>query len=395
MFALDSQNYARWLSVHYRDMCELPFKHPDLCTEFQKGFFVVRKTQKVFSSIALDQAHEQVNAMVKGGGGAVGLTENPAALRRWMVAGPEISRMLDEFEGANSANETPTHHEQKPAVQSAFAKDVINLVSSIEELGNPFKEDGEDLTVLHTKDVLDEKAVIAVRNAREIGEQQFKSFLKERLKVKSKLLTDTLKRNNLSIFNTKGKKVLSKDKARVTVLKEDCALFARLYIACQNRDGNLEDFFKFENQPWPPSLSQMGQLRGGTKADLVSCLPNASSQLKKQVSVDAIILDGAVVVQMLQPTAASTFEEYFNSIFAPYILRHLEVVKRLDIVWDVYRDDSLKKAMREKRGSGQRRKVLPSTRVPSDWKGFLRDDDNKDELFKLLATKVCMCFTRK
>ena len=270
MFALDSQNYARWLSVHYRDMCELPFKHPDLCTEFQKGFFVVRKTQKVFSSIALDQAHEQVNAMVKGGGGAVGLTENPAALRRWMVAGPEISRMLDEFEGANSANETPTHHEQKPAVQSAFAKDVINLVSSIEELGNPFKEDGEDLTVLHTKDVLDEKAVIAVRNAREIGEQQFKSFLKERLKVKSKLLTDTLKRNNLSIFNTKGKKVLSKDKARVTVLKEDCALFARLYIACQNRDGNLEDFFKFENQPWPPSLSQMGQLRGGTKADLVS-----------------------------------------------------------------------------------------------------------------------------
>ena len=33
-------------------------------------------------------AHEQVNAGVKGEGGAVCLTENPAALRRWMVAGP-------------------------------------------------------------------------------------------------------------------------------------------------------------------------------------------------------------------------------------------------------------------------------------------------------------------
>ena len=104
--------------------------------------------------------------------------------------------------------------------------------------------------------------------------------------------------------------------------------------------------------------------------------------------MDAVILDGAVVVQMLQPTAASTFEEYFDSVVAPYILRPLEEVKRLDIVWDVYKDDLLKKVTREKRGSGQRRKVLLSTRTPSDWKGFLRVDDNKDELFKQLATKV-------
>ena len=53
-----------------------------------------------------------------------------------------------------------------------------------------------------------------------------------------------------------------------------------------------------------------------------------------------------------------------------------------------YKDDSLKNVMREKRGSGQKRKVLLSTRIPSDWKGFLRADDNKDGLFKLLATKV-------
>ena len=34
-----------------------------------------------------DRAHEQNNAAVKGDGGAVGLTENPAALHRWMVSG--------------------------------------------------------------------------------------------------------------------------------------------------------------------------------------------------------------------------------------------------------------------------------------------------------------------
>ena len=227
-----------------------------------------------------------------------------------------------------------------------------------------------------------------VRTVRQLGEQQFKTFLKERLEDKTRLLTDALKKNNLPTFNVQEKKLVSKEKANIAVLKEDCGLFSRLYIACQNREGNLQDFSEFENQPWPLSLSHMGHLRGGTKADLVKCLPGASSQTVEQPSVDAIIFDGAVVAQMLQPTALSTIEEYFDSVVAPYILRQLKDVKRLDVVWDVYKDDSLKKGTREKRGSGQGRKFLMSTRIPSDWKGFLRVDDNKDELFKLLATKV-------
>ena len=150
MFALDSHNYARWLSVHYRDMCELPHKHPDVYAEFRNGSFVVHKTKRLFSSIALDHAHEQVNAVVKGEGHAVGLTENPAALRRWMVTGPELTQTVEEFEEVISAIESPSHHENKPAIQSAFPKDVVNLMSSFEELGSPFKKAGEDLIALHT-----------------------------------------------------------------------------------------------------------------------------------------------------------------------------------------------------------------------------------------------------
>ena len=39
-----------------------------------------------------------MNAQVKGEGGAVGLTENPAALRRWIIAGPEVVRIIQKFE---------------------------------------------------------------------------------------------------------------------------------------------------------------------------------------------------------------------------------------------------------------------------------------------------------
>ena len=99
---------------------------------------------------------------------------------------------------------------------------------------------------------------------------------------------------------------------------------------------------------------------------------------------------GAVIVQMLEPKISRTFDEYFSIVFATYVLKQLENAKRVYLVWDVYLDDSLKKSLREKRGAGQRRKVMGSTRIPCDWKSFLRVDGNKEELLKLLADKVCI-----
>ncbi len=60
-FALDHINYARWIPVHIRDMKFLPDSIQD---EFQR-FWAVQKTSNVFSSIPIDQAHEQNNHLVK------------------------------------------------------------------------------------------------------------------------------------------------------------------------------------------------------------------------------------------------------------------------------------------------------------------------------------------
>ena len=60
-----------------------------------------------------DQVHEQLNAMVKGDGGVIGITENETALRRWGVAGPETARLLTEYEEKHSKKqkESERHHE--------------------------------------------------------------------------------------------------------------------------------------------------------------------------------------------------------------------------------------------------------------------------------------------
>ena len=181
-FALDHTNYARWIPVHLRDMAELANKHPDVFTEFRNGHLTVQTTKGMFSTIPLDQAHEQNNAYVKGDGGAIGLTDNATALRRWMVAGPEVARVIVEFEDFNMhpRNQEETHHhEETPSVQNTFARDVRSLVAVIEKLGNPFEEDSQDLLVLDTKEIADPAVIETVRNAKQIGQDQFEAFSKE------------------------------------------------------------------------------------------------------------------------------------------------------------------------------------------------------------------------
>lgn len=46
---------------------------------------------------------------------------------------------------------------------------------------------------------------------------------------------------------------------------DDCTLFSQFYTAFQCRDGNLDELFKYKNQPWPPALAQQSQTGGFLK----------------------------------------------------------------------------------------------------------------------------------
>ena len=48
----------------------------------------------------------------------------------------------------------------------------------------------------------------------------------------------------------------------------------------------------------------------------------------------------------------------------------------------------MKKSTKEKRGLGQILKISASTKIPRIWNEFLKNSENKDELFKFLAFKI-------
>ena len=72
----------------------------------------------------------------------------------------------------------------------------------------------------------------------------------------------------------------------------------------------------------------------------------------------------------------------------PYLEAQARNVKRLDIVWDRYIQDSLKNSARESRGQGVRKRVVAAATRPANWQSLLRCDRNKVEFFEFLAQKL-------
>ena len=134
-FALDRTNYARWVPVHLKDMANLSGRHPEIANEFNAGHFTAQKTSRLFSAIALDHAHEQVNARIKGDGGAVGLTDDPTHSDAGSYAGPEVARAIRELQDPmepvhRDDTEEPLEskrHEENESWQKLFVKDVCSL----------------------------------------------------------------------------------------------------------------------------------------------------------------------------------------------------------------------------------------------------------------------------
>ena len=102
------------------------------------------------------------------------------------------------------------------------------------------------------------------------------------------------------------------------------------------RDGDLDDFFAYENQACPPALSQIGKMRLDKKSDLVGCLEDMIPPQENSASphVELVILDGAAITNMLAPGGANTFSDYKTQVFLPYITYQLQHAIRGDVVGD-------------------------------------------------------------
>ena len=129
MFAMDHTNYARWLPIFIHDLKSLQSNHPGVYKEFCQGKFSINRSGKPFSSMGIDQVHEQNSKLVKIDGGASGLLNDNAALLKWTVAGSEITEMVQSFRcNDDETTEIPHHHKNTDAFEKQFCEDVSPYV---------------------------------------------------------------------------------------------------------------------------------------------------------------------------------------------------------------------------------------------------------------------------
>ena len=252
-------------------MSTLGEKHPQLAHAFQREAFVVHKSSRNFSAIAIDQAHEQANAVIKADGGAIGVTKDPSALRRWLIAGPEVSQLVAQYEIASEAKETVVHmnhHEHTPNLQQVFLERVDNLFQLFTDMGNPFKEKSRDVLSLHTNDIAHPSAAELIFTHHDRGRKRFVEFM-DGLESEVSTFYEPIKKPRVDVFRQEPRCV---DATKQKVLKDDCQLSYKLFISCQSRECDLYDFFPHENHPFPAKLSDVGKLHTCQKSQLTAFL---------------------------------------------------------------------------------------------------------------------------
>ena len=103
---MDHTHYARRLQVFINDLENLD---SSICRKFEKGYFNVKRSNRVFSNIGIYQAHEQNNKLVRIRGCAVGMLDTPKALLRWSVSNPIINGMCGA--NLNAGDDTMSKHQ--------------------------------------------------------------------------------------------------------------------------------------------------------------------------------------------------------------------------------------------------------------------------------------------
>ena len=111
------------------------------------------------------------------------------------------------------------------------------------------------------------------KSAKVKGEKQSEEFIENCLVNGTKFLYDNVSKNKLKLLQHSNDAAVSKKSQEINSLKSDCRIYGNLYIACQARKGDLEEFFVHGNHSYPPAILEYGKLwKCNDKSDFLGCI---------------------------------------------------------------------------------------------------------------------------
>ena len=392
-FAYDNLNYARYLSAYVSEMSHLEDDHPNILEYFKSGGFAVQIGEvNTFGRIPVDQTCEEtVNKDTQTPGGTKGFSLKPRAVSKYYLTAEYRSifmRQLKDILHLNSSSSS--HNDLQQSRITRDEGDVKSLLSTFEIWISPYQSEQQDLVCLSTGKVATPEIEHDLLKAKEIGEQAYRTFSEQRLeseptKVKFHEKMTKLQLKTFSDLNKKMK--VSRGTAKEVILKADRALFAQMIIIAETRQLKMKEVLSHPLGPLPWALASAdGSLKKTSKSSLAKELQKDVPAAEIIPQPSACIIDGMALVQRLKGDQ-KTFSEVADSLIS-MALHEGANSNRIDVVFDVYLENSIKNAEREKRGSDQTgnefRNIRPEHKL-LQWRTFLSNPTNKKHFIAFIA----------
>ena len=400
----DHLNYARWGPVYIAEMHQLP---EPVLSEFQRGNFVVKRSDQKFNQVDPDQAMEWINGTGKKGGGIIGITKTTSALCRWTLSYNLRAHIAAETHAMynNCPGSTHVHNEASKSRQKRDNEDEMALLSAFQRFQVFASVSPGSLQNLVTKDLATEAILNSLLCAKELGQEEVNTFVEERMIVPEQgdkpdvPIHASLHRSKAKTFASLYEVVKdTNDKNKRNILKADRNVLQRIVTAYEaGRPVDLSTVLKHELLPVPLALAEMnGTLRTGNKSVLAEKLTEdivCPEAIELHDSSSYLIIDGqALVVALGKPDNAVTFGDLAD-IYVRAVLKAGSKYQRVDIVFDRYREETIKSPTRTRRTKAARpiRRLVEGRDVPlpKNWTNFLSLPDNKADLAHLLSEELC------
>lgn len=284
------------------------------------------------------------------------------------------------------------HHDELQT--SRIIKDekaVVTVENLIQSWNNPFSE-RQDLISISTAKEAPAEVSHDLMQAYDVGEKAYQQFKEERLTnnpPKAKF-HDPLTQKKLKTFSSLTKKKTISIQGRSTILKADRSLFGRMMIIGQSRKIEVRELLHHSLGPLPWSLATPeGFPRKTNKAALATYLQKDVQLADRIPPNSATIVDGMSLVQKLNVGSNQTTFGHVASSLLSMVLHAGSQSSRIDVVFDVYRENSIKNAERTIRGEEQGVQFanITASQLIRQWRKFLSQLNNKTNLIRFLVTE--------
>ncbi len=388
-FSMDHHNYARYLSIQLISMLNMDRSHPGAKDLLEKGALSVARSSVPASRTPVDVTIEQtINRHAKSSGGIIGFSRNYPAYYRWCVTrhsrAAYVTATLD-MAGMDTMEES-CHKSTRPSQMKRSEKDVQSVKIAFNNFMNPFEcEIQQSLFCLSSgvsapSDIQDD-----LLKVNEDGTSRFKDFIHTRLVEKSVPFHAPLKKRKLKTFAAmQVKKKVMSSQNKVIEIRAERNLYGQLPMYAEEHNISMEKALKFPLGPLPWALATSDGFPTKTdKSTLLHKLEDKSAVTVVGPAPEAIhIVDGNAVIHSM-----TSLPDNFAQLAAKVFFM-LPQAQRVDFVTDTYKDQSIKFAEHDRRGTSEPFLIKgPSTKVPKDWKSFLQNSKNKEQLLRLLLAE--------